>query len=418
MDPHRNIFYYYRGPSSKHGTKEHQVEDNSTKSLINLLENGGPEIQRTFFSHIDNNLKSAPKKFQLQVGQGESRPDAIIDFPDQLLLIEVKVRSDLDTQQLKRHIEMGQKASSKKIQLLVITRNETDADLIQNEPMLKENRVVFRTWNEIYEVFNHLLTVRLKKKDSKESFLLAEFLKYLELMDLKPFTKLTKDDFDYFYDLDDDYGRILKEKIKTIAEEIQKQSLIGFPAFSQEYPNIEEGNIKKRAKDGKRVWVKFVKPKDSSHFNTSNFCITLCEENLSLNLVLSGQRRTKRGYPIYHFDRYLNDTERAVKLFSKLEGMTLTIFERNDGIPGHPPSHGARDVWKTRIAIETEFLKTPEGIKFLQSVLKEIDFPGINLGPIYPKNEVIIETKEKIVGDMSKKMPLLYEALKEIKGSA
>jgi hypothetical protein len=417
MDPHKNIFYYYRGPSSKHGEKEHQVEDNSTKSLINLLENGGPEIQKAFFSCVNKDLKGTPKKFRLQVGQGESKPDAVIDFTNQLLLIEVKVRSDLDVPQLKRHLDEAQrraKQTDEQIHLLVITGNDSDADTIQQENTLQQNEVTFKTWGQIYKVLN---SVTLKKKESKEGFLLAEFLHYLELMNLKPFTEFSKDDFEYFYDMDDDYGQTLKGKVGTLAEELKKRSLTSIPEFSQDYPQLIPGHIKKNNSDGKRVWVKFANPTDKTPFKMSNFCITLSQESLSLNLVLSGQKRTKRNYPIFCLDQYLNNTEKAMKLFSKLGGMTLTVFERNDGRDGHPPAQGARDVWNSRIAIETEFLKTPEGVKFLRQVLKEIDFPGINIGPVYPKNEVIGKSKEKLIDEMAKQLPLLYDALKEIRGT-
>ena len=39
-DPHQNIFYYYRGPvkRKKKSVYDIQIEDNTTKSFINLLE--------------------------------------------------------------------------------------------------------------------------------------------------------------------------------------------------------------------------------------------------------------------------------------------------------------------------------------------------------------------------------------------
>jgi hypothetical protein len=39
-DPHKNIFYYYRGPSSRENEEiiyDSQIEDNTTKALINCL---------------------------------------------------------------------------------------------------------------------------------------------------------------------------------------------------------------------------------------------------------------------------------------------------------------------------------------------------------------------------------------------
>jgi hypothetical protein len=81
--PHHNVFFYYRGPSARESRQEgerypQQVEDNSTKALVNVLQHGGPDVARGFLrrSHARRRLAawSLPRAIP---AAGSDRPVAL-----------------------------------------------------------------------------------------------------------------------------------------------------------------------------------------------------------------------------------------------------------------------------------------------------------------------------------------------------
>src|SRR5271166_3305169 len=202
---HHNIFYYYRGPSSSgQSAKEEeryqaQVEDNSTKALVNVLELGGPALTRGFLArfappladgwpegctpalYIQGGPKDVPGKTRLLLGlsllgtvegdlvegQGGSRIDAAIDVPDVgMLAIEVKVVDSLEGPQLARHASRWKTTSP-----LLLAR-----------------------WTEVWRWARE----ERGAAGGLQTFLLDQFCEYLEILGFAPWRGFRLEDFTFF----------------------------------------------------------------------------------------------------------------------------------------------------------------------------------------------------------------------------
>lgn len=132
---HQNIFYYYKGMIDK--DIEQQLEDNTTKALINVLENTSLGTQKKIIQNLTGikiptdtdkinyilqvstigkeRIADISNRFLLAfspVGKIEdyeveykrsSRPDAWIWSSDFVILFENKTRGELSKAQLKQH---------------------------------------------------------------------------------------------------------------------------------------------------------------------------------------------------------------------------------------------------------------------------------------------------------------------------
>lgn len=109
-NPYKNIFYYYRGPSINQTAEfDKQIEDNSTKALINLFENCSHDIVIAFLNEVRISINTCEKvSYDLQVANDESRPDALIIINGQSIFIESKIDSPLDKNQIFSHLQSGE----------------------------------------------------------------------------------------------------------------------------------------------------------------------------------------------------------------------------------------------------------------------------------------------------------------------
>lgn len=226
-DLHHNVFFYYRGPHTDSRAYEAQLENNTTKALINTLKHAQPPVRGEFLSCLgcpydqeaELFLQSAPvpvdvlreKKHRLLLAivreksrwrpdlSGEAtarrtRPDAWIVGKDLAVVIESKTKpgtiDETDKQEIQRHFDnLG-------------PRDGRDYKEL--------------TWTEIHEFFGGLHT-----EDHLDAWLVEQFVQYLEYMNMCDFTGLKEEFFDYFFTHDRQDSRTwVKKTMEKFADKL------------------------------------------------------------------------------------------------------------------------------------------------------------------------------------------------------
>ena len=208
-----NIFQYFRGPSRvpTEDTQEGespQLEDNTTKALINTLEHCEPGVTARFLQEftatagaagaVTFHLQGAPKdgpddRFLLGISvlneiakhssdiqqHAHGRVDAAIVTPDLMVLIEVKVIAELDYDQLARHA--------------------VDYSIPDPGPYPatwpSDARWRLASWSAIHDWLRDTLGAT---SDGVSLFLLRQLIEYLEEVALSPFRGFRTEHFEFF----------------------------------------------------------------------------------------------------------------------------------------------------------------------------------------------------------------------------
>lgn len=223
-DLHHNVFGYYRGPSRSPDERaiHKQVEDNTTKALINVLEHSEPSLLPSFLGRFVPELaplaSSGGANYFLQGGPasipsgprcllgisvlgevdptssvvtGGSRVDAAIAFDvGGMLAIEVKTVDRLDAAQLRRHSVAWEISGA----------DATVGDV--------PNTWKLARWADVWRW----------ARDPRDSepvtrFLLAQLATYLERIGLAPWAGFLEEDFRFFDTRDDEQRAALKNRM-------------------------------------------------------------------------------------------------------------------------------------------------------------------------------------------------------------
>lgn len=329
---HQNIFYYYKGALNREKDVEQQIEDNTTKALINVLENSSIETQKLIIENITEiaipksvrklkyilqattigkeRIVSIPNKFILaispcgEVEDGDakydrgSRPDAWIWSSDFVILLENKTRGKLSKAQLEQHGRL----------------------------LIGNGKLIVKSWiNDVYPVIKETAS---KVQNEKDRFLLSEFKKYLEVIGMSRFEGFDKEDFMRKYCDDDDreeFDYLKSFKFDKLAEAVKERLKQKGLQFRNATPNFEERDI---------GWYGFYKeykgPKGGKYSKCTDvphFSIFMSEAPIGVCVKLHVMKQ-----PLKDLRTKIKDKQKKREFFELLRKLNSSDYKNNTKI--------------------------------------------------------------------------------------
>jgi len=410
-DPHQNIFYYYRGPSKKiaESLYDIQIEDNTTKALINLLEFAYRldfECLIKEFLKLINVPRNKITSFRLQRLGEKSRPDGIINFANNKVYIESKVRAHLFIDQISRHL----KSLSRQDYLLVVTNNKIDKIKLKK---LKDARLRYVSWYDIHKLCLGIINeIRNNKKLSAIVALLQEFNNYLEVIVMTEFSGFKDEDFDFWITLNTHYIPILRNKLESLASSIRQE----LPDKLRKYSYVKPGNISKVVQDERSAWVAIKKPADKKDiFNQCNFTIEVSKSSLDINAVIRNGRTTDPRTPLkVFFDKLSNNPRSFLNIVAKIKRKGRIVISRRIPKVGQRIMPG-NEKWVSFFEIKLRDITREDDVGYLCDILKKANvkpsFPGIHVRYSIDRGSAILikpeELKKEIISTIVDFKPIL-----------
>jgi hypothetical protein len=424
-DPHRNVFYYYTGKQGRGEEPLHdrQLENNATKSLINVLEWSNSETALRHFLTFLQQECTPPHSVQLwkpnvtyhfsllrtpitarealkrvlvcitcasqEMGtpvrrQPGGMPDAwIYSGNDLAIMIESKLTPSIDERQLEGHLDGVGWADFVRIDI---------------------------TWQEIHQCikkFAHTLP------DGKDRFLMLQFLDYLEVRGMADFEGFRSADFDAFAIYEDylDYGRVVKDRLLKFSQLVHRR----LPRrIRVDYPEVYSGYL-----SSGEAWVGLRKQQDPRDpLRHCNFTLELCSSCLRFTATVRDGQSTDSHKPMgLLYDRLQDPTgyRRFKKILNELgKGYELSIFRRTDRKGRDRPMPGA-DEWHKQASFSLGSIDIDDDVLgCIRHLLQVIPYPGMQVLTETSRGEEILLERDALIEDGAAKIERMYPVLRFI----
>jgi uncharacterized protein YggL (DUF469 family) len=366
QSPYRNIFMYYRGASVDETQADRQLEDNITKSLINLFEHSDKNLLKDFLKSIGVIISPDDVVFDLQVALPFSRPDALIRTNECDIYIESKFGASFDCDQLQNHLDNIEGY------LLYISKEKYKEDIKQN---YCDGNVIFLTWTDI-------ATFIIKESDNTypentvTSFLSKQYINFMEELNMIPFRGWTNRDFESFLVTDNQNPKIAEEERKRVKEKLEQflnESKENIDQKCDFYKGSELiiGNL-----DKEHVWAA-IQFRDGRLVNQIHVSVIMNAYNFSIGIQIEGYQPTQKA-----IQKIKNDKEGFQKILEKLTDFNYVIRKRYQ----IQASKWDSDV-VAQIVIGQEI--TDADLDYIVKKMEKYKYVELRIPRIYEKHKVI-----------------------------
>ena len=372
--PYRNIFVYFRGTATDQIQADRQLEDNLTKSLINLFEHSNKNILKDFLNSYGIIISSDDIIYDLQVANSGSRPDALIRSNEYDIFIESKYGAPFDSEQLQNHIK------NSKAYILYISKQKYKEEVTKK---YQNDNVVFINW---IDIASYLIIERNKNtypKNTTTYFLIQQFIDYMEELNMIPFNGWSDRDFEAFLSTENENLRVADDERKRVKEKLElflNDSKEKFEKKCDFYTGckLHIGNLNKAHAWGS---IKFSNEKLIDQIHIS---VIITANILSIGIQIEGNRPTKLA-----IEKIKNNKEKFQKILKKLSDFEYVIRKRYQ----IQASNWDSDV-VAQIALGKEI--TNDDLDYIVKKMQQYKYVELRIVRIYDKHEVIKKGKKFI----------------------
>lgn len=365
--PYRNIFVYFRGTATDQIQADRQLEDNLTKSLINLFEHSNQNILKDFLNSLGIIISPDDIIYDLQVANSESRPDALIRTNDCDIYIESKYGAPFDIEQLQNHIK------NSKGYILYISKQKYREEVTKK---YHADNVVFINWIDI-AVF--LIKERNKDtypKNTTTHFLIQQFIDYMEELNMIPFNGWSDRDFEAFLSTENENLRVANDERKRVKEKLMlflndSKEKIEKKCDSYTGCKLHIGNL-----DKAHAWgaIKFSNEKLIDQIHIS---VIIYAYNFSIGIQIEGKKPTTEAIKVIK-----NNKEKFLEILKKLTHFNYVINERVN-------IRASKFNYKVVAQIVVDAKTTVDDVDYIIKKMEQYKLVVLQIVRIYDKHEVI-----------------------------